>query len=159
MKAVIIAGSQKDMDHVLEIVEHLKAFKIPTAVHVSSAHKTPQSVLNIVRRYNWANEPTIFIAVAGRSNALGGMIDGATHFPVINCPPPSDKFAGLDVLSSLRMPSGIASATVLEPDQAALLAAKIFGLGDKKVASGVKTVQKERRQLIKEADSNVQSQG
>jgi len=36
----------------------------------------------------------------------------------------------MDVLSSLRLPSGIASPTILEPEGAALLAAKILALSD-----------------------------
>lgn len=157
MKVVIIAGSRSDMDHVLQIVEHLKAFDIHTVVHIASAHKTPQRLLELVRSHNWVNEPTVFIAVAGRSNALGGMIDGATHFPVINCPPPGDRFAGLDILSSLRMPSGIAPATVLEPDQAALLAAKILGLADKSINSKVRALQKSHQRQEKETDIDVQA--
>ena len=36
----------------------------------------------------------------------------------------------MDILSSLRLPSGIASPTILEPEGAALLAAKILALSD-----------------------------
>ena len=36
----------------------------------------------------------------------------------------------MDVLSSLRLPSGIASPTILEPEGAALLAAKILAFSD-----------------------------
>ena len=50
--------------------------------------------------------------------------------PVIACPPISDAFGGADVFSSLRMPSGVAPALVLEPEAAALLAAKILGRRD-----------------------------
>ena len=45
---------------------------------------------------------------------------------MIACPPYSDRFAGADLYSSLRMPSGVAPAVVLEPAGAALLAAKIL---------------------------------
>ncbi|MGZ3618759.1 MAG: AIR carboxylase family protein, partial [Ktedonobacteraceae bacterium] len=44
--------------------------------------------------------------------------------------PYSDRFGGMDILSSLRLPSGIASPTILEPEGAALLAAKILALSD-----------------------------
>lgn len=50
--------------------------------------------------------PTVFIAVAGRSNGLGPVISGNTVYPVINCPPPSDVWGSQDIWSSLRMPSG-----------------------------------------------------
>src|SRR5205823_9586060 len=67
---------------------------------------------------------------SGRSNALSAVVDANTRYPVIACPPYSDRFAGMDVLSSLRLPSGIASPTILEPEGAALLAAKILALSD-----------------------------
>ena len=72
----------------------------------------------------------MYITVAGRSNALSGMVDANVTAPVIACPPYSDRFGGADLYSSLRMPSGVAPAVVLEPDGAALLAAKILALGD-----------------------------
>jgi phosphoribosylcarboxyaminoimidazole (NCAIR) mutase len=57
-------------------------------------------------------------------------VDAQVSAPVIACPPPSDAFGGADVFSSLRMPSGVAPAVVLDPANAALLAAKILGLSD-----------------------------
>ena len=80
--------------------------------------------------------PKVYITVAGRSNALSGFVDGAVSAPVIACPPPSEAFGGADIFSSLRMPSGIAPAVVLEPANAALLAAKILGLVDPDVLRG-----------------------
>ena len=79
----------------------------------------------------------MYITVAGRSNALSGLVDGAVSLPVIACPPPSEAFGGMDVLSSLRMPSGIAPAVVLEPANVALLAAKILAMVDTDVKSEV----------------------
>ena len=51
--------------------------------------------------------PTVFIAVAGRSNGLGPVMSGNTVYPVINCPPKSDSWGAHDIWSSLRMPSGM----------------------------------------------------
>jgi len=50
--------------------------------------------------------PTMFVAVAGRSNGLGPTVSGNTSFPVINCPPLSADWAAQDIWSSLRLPSG-----------------------------------------------------
>ncbi len=52
--------------------------------------------------------PTVFVAVAGLSNGLGPVSAGYTAFPVINCPPVdlSNPLVGLDLWSSLRLPSG-----------------------------------------------------
>lgn len=50
--------------------------------------------------------PTVFVAVAGRSNGLGPVMSGNTAFPVISCPPLSPDWGAQDVWSSLRLPSG-----------------------------------------------------
>lgn len=50
--------------------------------------------------------PTIFVAVAGRSNGLGPVMSGNTAYPVINCPPLTPDWGAQDVWSSLRLPSG-----------------------------------------------------
>ena len=90
----------------------------------------------------------MYITVAGRSNALSGFTDGSVSAPVIACPPPSEAFGGADLYSSLRMPSGIAPAVVLEPANAALLAAKILGLSDPAFACEVVEFQKKQAKKI-----------
>ena len=50
--------------------------------------------------------PTVFVAVAGRSNGLGPVVSGNSAYPVINCPPITPDWGVQDVWSSLRMPSG-----------------------------------------------------
>lgn len=115
------------MDWGKEVARNLLEFGIDYKIHIASAHKTPQYLLQLIKKYETQNKPLVYICIAGRSNALGGFVDAQAVHPVINCPPPSDKYAGLDILSSLRMPSGIAAMTVLEPGQAALAAAKILG--------------------------------
>ena len=109
---------------------------------MGSAHKTPQHVIDLLRQFESDPRPKVYITVAGRSNALSAFADGQVRAPVIACPPPSEAFGGGDIFSSLRMPSGIAPAVVLEPANAALLAAKILGLADPAVAAQVAEFQK-----------------
>jgi phosphoribosylcarboxyaminoimidazole (NCAIR) mutase len=74
------------------------------------------------------------------------MVDANVAAPVIACPPYSDAFGGGDIFSTIRMPSGVAPALVLEPANAALLAAKILGRQEQ-----VRKVQQEQtEQLIKD---------
>ena len=71
----------------------------------------------------------VFVAVAGMSNALGGMLAANTKYPVISCPPITDKMTlFMDVWSSLRNPSNVPAAVVLSPSNAALLAKRILDL-------------------------------
>ena len=127
---VILMGSRADEAHARKVAEAAAGLGIESVLRVGSAHKTPEHVLAILKEYESGPRPLVYITIAGRSNALSGFVDGCVTAPVIACPPPSESFGGADVYSSLRMPSGIAPAVVLEPANAALLAAKIFALSD-----------------------------
>ncbi|MCL4460065.1 MAG: AIR carboxylase family protein [Chloroflexi bacterium] len=126
----IILGSSADLERGREIAEILRRFGVSSKIHIASVHKTAAHLLAMLRDYEQANKSIVYIAVAGLSNALAGMIDGHSLAPVISCPPYGERYAGLDIFSSLRMPSGIACVTVLEPEAAALAAIKILSLQD-----------------------------
>ena len=144
---VILMGSKGDLEHSQKIAEAARGFGIDVALHIGSAHKTPGHVLGILQTYEADPRPKVYITVAGRSNALSGFTDGAVTAPVIACPPPNDSFGGADLYSSLRMPSGIAPAVVLETANAALLAAKILGLSDPELR--VKVIEFQQQQANK----------
>ena len=152
---VIFMGSKKDMEHCTKISEACKGFGLETVLRIGSAHKTPEHALAILNEYEADQRPKVYITVAGRSNALSGFTDGSVSAPVIACPPPLESFGGADVYSSLRMPSGIAPAVVLEPFNAALLAAKIFGVANAEVREQVKASQKRAAEKIIEDDASV----
>lgn len=153
---VILMGSKADLDHCQKISNACQGFGLETVLRIGSAHKTAEHTLAILREYEADPRPKVYITVAGRSNALSGFTDGAVTSPVIACPPISDSFGGADVYSSLRMPSGIAPALVLEPVNAALLAAKILGLVDAEVCEKVKTSQRTAMEKIVADDGSVQ---
>ena len=153
---VILMGSKADMEHCKKISDACAQFGIETVVRIASAHKTAEHALTILREYEADARPKVYITVAGRSNALSGFTDGLVSAPVIACPPPSDSFGGADIYSSLRMPSGVAPAVVLEPVNAALFAAKIFGLMDESVREQVKASQKRAADKVIEDDASVQ---
>jgi len=152
---VILMGSKADMDHCTKISEACKQYGLETVLRIASAHKTPEHALSVLNEYESDDRPKVYITVAGRSNALSGFTDGSVSAPVIACPPPSDSFGGADIFSSLRMPSGIAPAVVLEPVNAALLAAKIFGVTNAEVRAQVKMSQKRAADKIVEDDASV----
>jgi 5-(carboxyamino)imidazole ribonucleotide mutase len=126
----ILMGSSADLDQAQKIAAALTELGIETELRIGSAHKSPAHVLAILDNYEADPRPKVYITIAGRSNALSGFVDAQASAPVIACPPLSSTFAGADIFSSLRMPSGVAPAVVLEPAAAALLAAKILGLVD-----------------------------
>ena len=153
---VILMGSKADMEHCKKISDACAQFGIESVIRIASAHKTAEHALKILREYEADARPKVYITVAGRSNALSGFTDGLVSSPVIACPPPSDSFGGADIFSSLRMPSGIAPVVVLEPVNAALFAAKIFGLMDESVREQVKASQKRAADKVIEDDASVQ---
>ncbi|MEM1564198.1 MAG: AIR carboxylase family protein, partial [Candidatus Bathyarchaeia archaeon] len=130
-----------------------KALDLDFKLRVASAHKTPEKVLEILKEYE--NENIVYITVAGRSNALSAFVDAHTTKPVIACPPYSEKFAGADIYSSLRVPSGIGSVVTIEPEGAALAAAKILALEDKRLEERIRAYQREKREEIERADDSV----
>jgi 5-(carboxyamino)imidazole ribonucleotide mutase len=136
-----------------EIANFLKLLGVNYEFRVASAHKTPEKVLEIIREFE--KENVVFVTVAGRSNALSAFIDGNTTKPVIACPPYSDKFAGADILSSLRVPSGIGSVVTIEPEGAAIATAKILGLQDKELEVNVKAYQESKKKELDKANELV----
>jgi 5-(carboxyamino)imidazole ribonucleotide mutase len=150
---VILMGSEKDLEFCKEIAKHLKAFGLGCVFRVASAHKTPKKVLDILREYE--KEDVVYVTVAGRSNALSAFVDANTVRPVIACPPYSEKYGGADVFSSLRVPSGIGCSVVIEPEAAAIAAAKILAMSDKDLEKRVKDSQTARQKEIEKADASV----
>ena len=152
---IILMGSKADLEHCTKISDACKGFGLETVMRIGSAHKTAVHVMAILREYESNPRPKVYITVAGRSNALSGFTDGAVSAPVIACPPPSDSFGGADVYSSLRMPSGVAPALVLEPVNAALLAAKFFGQFDAETREAVIRFQKKQADKILQDDKEL----
>ncbi|MEN6478443.1 MAG: AIR carboxylase family protein [Anaerolineales bacterium] len=156
MKVVVLMGSRSDLDHVTHITDQLDAWSIPWERHVASAHKSVRYLLRLIEAYNELSEPIVFVAVAGRSNALAGMLDANTTWPVITCPPVSSSFGGADIFSSLRMPTGVAPMVVLEPQGAALAAAKILAMHDVALRARLVAYQEQLTQEVIRADQSVQ---
>ncbi len=155
-QVIIIMGSKGDLAHAQSVAKTLKALEIPYEMRVCSAHKATLRLFEILQQYEQVH-PLIYITIAGRSNALSAVVDANTIHPVIACPPYSDRFGGMDILSSLRLPSGIASPTILEPEGAALLAAKILSLTDEQLAQRLKAYKQRLIDDLTHADEEVQN--
>ena len=151
-KIVILMGSERDLEFCREIAKSLKTLGLDYSFRVGSAHKTPEKVLKTLKEYE--KEKVVYITVAGRSNALSAFVDANTTKPVIACPPYSDKFAGTDIYSSLRVPSGVASLVTIEPEGAALAAAKILAVEDKELEKRIQEYQQAKKSEIEKADES-----
>ncbi len=147
-QVIVILGSPADRPWSDRIVQCLHRYCLEAEVHVASAHKTPEHLLHLLQEFEGRSEAHVYITVAGRSNALSGFVDAQVTAPVIACPPASDSFGGMDILSSLRMPRGVAPMVVLEPENAALAAAKIMAIASAPVAAAVQEQQATERARV-----------
>ena len=154
---VILMGSKADLAHAQAVAKAAENFGLECSLHIGSAHKTPEHVLHLLHRFEADPRPKVYITIAGRSNALSGFTDAAVSSPVIACPPPSETFGGADIYSSLRMPSGVAPAVVLDPANAALLAAKIFALSDPVLREKVQNFQRNQAEKILQDETDLQA--
>jgi 5-(carboxyamino)imidazole ribonucleotide mutase len=149
---IILMGSERDLDFCKEIAAYLKALGLESEFRVASAHKTPEKVLEILGEYE--REKVVYVTVAGRSNALSAFVDANTVKPVIACPPYSEKFSGADIYSSLRVPSGVGSVVTVEPEGAAIAAAKILAVDDKGLEKRIRDYQSAKKKDIEKADES-----
>lgn len=155
-QVVIIMGSKGDLPQAQGVVKTLQALDISSQMRVCSAHKATTRLLEILKENEQQSGPLVYVTIAGRSNALSAVIDANTRFPVIACPPYSDRFGGADIFSSLRLPSGIASPTIIEPEGAALLAAKILALSDPQLGQRITAYKQKLVDDLARADAEVQ---
>jgi len=137
-KISILMGSQSDLETVSEAVNVLKEFKADFEVRVLSAHRTPKEVSQYVETAP-KKGTRVFIAAAGMSAALAGVVAAHTTLPVIGIPIETKNLKGLDsLLSTVQMPPGIPVACMSigksGARNAAIFALEILGLSDSKIA-------------------------
>ncbi len=125
----IVMGSASDLEYCKEIANHIEKYDVMTDLRVVSAHKNGEDIINIAYEYNDSIEPGVVIAVAGRSNGLGGALGANLNIPVINCPPFKDSLDMLvNINSSLIMPSKTPTATIISPENAANMALRSLNI-------------------------------
>lgn len=127
---LIMAGSESDRKHINKLHDAFKTQGIYSYDIVASAHKKTQEVVNILEEtngYHKNGRQMCMVAVAGRSNALGGVLAANSNYPVISCPPFKDKVDMFtNINSSLQNPSKVPAAVILDPGNVALFVKKMF---------------------------------
>jgi 5-(carboxyamino)imidazole ribonucleotide mutase len=128
----IVMGSDSDWPTMEPAAQALAEFGVPYEVHVLSAHRTPQRMLDYATAAA-GRGLRVVVAGAGGAAHLPGMIAAATPLPVIGVPRPLDRLDGLDsLLSIVQMPAGVPVATVSIGGgrNAGLLAVRILAASD-----------------------------
>ncbi|MEM3397374.1 MAG: 5-(carboxyamino)imidazole ribonucleotide mutase [Thermoplasmata archaeon] len=151
----VIAGSISDLEVIKKCVSMLKNLEISYEVHIASAHKSPELVEEFVRN----SDAKVFIAIAGLSAALPGVVAAKTLKPVIGVPC-SGKVSLDAILSVVQMPPGMPVACVSLDGgvNAALLAARILALQDEKVAEKLKEHRNNTIEEMKKQDKKIEEE-
>jgi 5-(carboxyamino)imidazole ribonucleotide mutase len=122
----IICGSASDAAIADKAKKILEVHRIPYDYQVISAHREPEKLDEYIR----GSSCKVYIAIAGLSAALPGVIASKTDKPVIGVPV-SGKLNGMDALLSIvQMPKGVpvACVGVDNSENAAWLAVRILRL-------------------------------
>ena len=135
VEVLIVLGSKTDAEVGKKASSLLDEFGVEHEMVVASAHRTPDLLRDLIR-----NTPAkIFIAVAGLSAALPGVIAAHTTKPVIGVPV-SGKLSLDAILSVSQMPPGVPVAAVGldRGENAGILAVEILALKDERLAEKLK---------------------
>lgn len=150
----VIMGSKSDSHIGEKVVNILKEFGIDYEVKIISAHRA----LSVLDEYVKNSESKIFIAMAGKSAHLAGVLAGMTTKPVIGIPIKSSTLDGMDsLLSTVQMPKGIPVATVAIDggENAALLAVSILSLNDENLSQKLIEYRKKLQDDVIKADKEL----
>ncbi len=153
----IIMGSQSDWATMAHAADVLKALAVPFETRIVSAHRTPK---RLVAYAEGAAGRGLKVVIAGAGGAahLPGMCASMTTLPVLGVPVESQALKGMDsLLSIVQMPGGIPVGTLAIGKagaiNAALLAASILALSDKKLAGRLADWRKRQTASVAEAPS------
>ena len=159
----VVMGSDSDLPVMQSAVDVLGELGIGHEVRVTSAHRTPDEMIQYGKD---AADRGIQVIIAGAGGAahLPGMLASVTILPVIGVPVRTNALSGMDsLLSIVQMPRGVPVATVAVDNatNAALLAARILALSDPELAARVALRTEEMKQMALDADERVRdgSQG
>ena len=145
-------GSSSDWETMSVCVKTLDQLGIANQAHVLSAHRTPDATVKFAREAA-DRGIRVMIAAAGGAAHLAGVISAYTWLPVLGVPIQSSALHGLDSLLSIaQMPGGIPVGTLAigsaGAKNAALLAAAILALSDKKVRQNLQAFRKKQTEAV-----------
>ncbi|MDR0984976.1 MAG: 5-(carboxyamino)imidazole ribonucleotide mutase [Endomicrobium sp.] len=153
----IIIGSKSDLDLAKETIKLLKDFRVSYNLNIASAHRTPEYLKNCIKKSE-KQGAKVFIAIAGLSAALPGVIASETILPVIGVPVNGQSLLGFDsLLSIVQMPRGVPVATVTVgktgANNAAILALQILATNNESLKKELVIYRKKiNEEILKEND-------
>jgi 5-(carboxyamino)imidazole ribonucleotide mutase len=137
----IVMGSQSDWAILKEAANTLDGLGIDHDNRIVSAHRTPERLVTFAKSAREVGHKVI-IAGAGGAAHLPGMVASMTALPVFGVPIETKSLGGQDSLYSIvQMPAGVPVGTLAigraGAINAALLAAAVLALSDKRIAAAL----------------------
>ncbi len=131
-RIVVLMGSKSDLPFAHKIGGFLagEGFTVEVEYNVSSAHRTPDILLEKLREYEQTGDRIVYVTVAGLSDALSGVVAGFSKYPVVACPPDIERSGWTKAFSSVMTPRGVPVLLTSRPENAALAAVRILALAD-----------------------------
>ncbi|MEI6613418.1 MAG: 5-(carboxyamino)imidazole ribonucleotide mutase [Chrysiogenales bacterium] len=150
-KIALILGSDSDYPAIEKGIALLRQFGIPLEIEISSAHRTPERTLQLVREFE-AIGIGVIIAAAGGAAHLPGVVASHTLIPVLGVPIES-PLSGLDsLLSMVQMPAGVPVATfgigAAGATNAVLFAVALLALHDPLLKEKLHAYRSEQRENV-----------
>ena len=158
-QVLVLMGSASDWKHLRGAAELLQDLGVGFEVHVSSAHRTPERTVELVRAAD-SDGCRVFICAAGMAAHLAGVVAAHTVRPVLGVPLPGGVLDGVDaLLSTVQMPGGIPVATfAVGPAgarNAAFFAAQILASEFPKLRQALKDARRRDSEKIAAADRDI----
>src|SRR4051794_24462024 len=154
-RVAIVMGSDSDWSTMEPAATALTEFAVEHEVHVVSAHRTPEAMIQYGAEAA-GRGVRVIIAGAGGAAHLPGMLAAVTPLPVIGVPVPLKHLDGLDsLLSIVQMPAGVPVATVSIGGgrNAGLLAVRILATSDSALLERMRQFQIELADTVREKDT------
>ncbi len=156
----IIMGADKDLAVMSEAAKTLDELGVSYEIRIVSCHRTPEVTTEYAETAK-GREIKVIIAGAGGSAHLPGMTASHTTLPVLAVPVKAPSHDHEALWSSIKMPTGIALATMPENGarNAALFAVEILSLGDEEIAKRYDAFRKSLHDGVIETDKKLQEVG
>jgi 5-(carboxyamino)imidazole ribonucleotide mutase len=147
MLVAIVMEERSQQSEARKIAGFLSDFDLPSELYIASAHKVPELVLSVVEDFNRRDEEMVYITLSSGTNALSSMVAANSVHPVIACPLFKDHADYLaNIHSSLNSPPEAPSLVATDLKNAALAAARILGLKDRKLQKQIARQIKEMKE-------------
>jgi len=159
---VVLMGSSSDLPVMREATRVLDRLGLTWRVHVTSAHRTPERTVELVRRAE-ADGAQVILCGAGMAAHLAGVVAAHTLLPVVGVPLPGGVLDGMDaLLATVQMPGGVPVATFgvgkAGARNAAHFAARIVAARRPEVRAALEAAREEARVVVEEADADVRTE-